>query len=95
MPIKLYSEMGKKVVDSKIDLLIIVGEEANVIGESALKYGMDPNKVHFCTTGEEVYQVLQPHLQKDTYILLKVTHRVMKKPSFQDLRKKLNLEVNN
>lgn len=93
--LELYSEMGKKVVDCHIDLLIIVGEEANVIGESALQYGMDQDKVHFCTTGEEVYQVLQPHLQKETYILLKVTHRVMKKPSFQDLRKKLILVDNN
>lgn len=84
-----YSEMGKAAVDSDVDLLIIVGEKARVIGEAALKYGMAPEKVHFCETGDEVFNVLQPHLSKETTILLKVTHRVMKQTSFKELRNKL------
>lgn len=84
-----YREMGQKAVDTQVDLLIVVGEKARVIGKTALKLGMAANQVHFCETGNEVFQILQPHLQKDTTILLKITYRVMKKPIFKELRKKL------
>lgn len=50
---------------------------------------MDPNKVYFCNTGDEVYDVLAPYLNENTILLLKVTHRVMKKPTFKQLRNKL------
>ncbi|KMM36903.1 UDP-N-acetylmuramoyl-tripeptide--D-alanyl-D-alanine ligase [Alkalihalobacillus macyae] len=86
-----YEQMGQKAAEAKIDLLIIVGERAEEIGHAAIKAGMEQEKVHFCETGDEVFKVLQPHLNKDTTILLKVTHRVMKQPSFQELRNKLIL----
>lgn len=84
-----YSEMGKKAVDTKVDLLIVVGEKAKVIGETALNLGMDSNKVYFCETGDEVFQIIHPHLTKDTTVLLKVTHRVMKQPTFKELKRNL------
>ncbi|WP_147535604.1 Mur ligase family protein [Bacillus marasmi] len=84
-----YSEMGKRAAEAEVDLLVIVGEKAKVIGESALKHGYPAEQLHFCETGEEIYQVIQAHLEPDTNILLKITHRVMKKPSFQELRNKL------
>ncbi|MFC3885410.1 Mur ligase family protein [Bacillus songklensis] len=86
---KQYEEMGKKAVETNIDLLIVVGEEAEEIGRAALKFGMDQNSVHFCHTGDEVYEILRPHLDENTKILLKITHRVMKKSTFKELRKKL------
>ncbi|GAB1795829.1 glutamate ligase domain-containing protein [Priestia megaterium] len=87
--IKQYEDMGKKAAESKIDILVVVGEEAKAIGTGALKCGMDPNKVYFCKTGDEVYNVLAPYLNENTMILLKVTHRVMTKPTFKELRNKL------
>ncbi|MFD2443900.1 UDP-N-acetylmuramoyl-tripeptide--D-alanyl-D-alanine ligase [Bacillus sp. CGMCC 1.16607] len=84
-----YAEMGKKAFETKIDLLIIVGEKAKEIGIAALRLGMNANKVHFCETGDEVFDILQPHLNEDSLIFLKVTHRVMKRPSFQELKRKL------
>ncbi len=89
-----YEEMGKKAVETGVDLLVVVGEEAEEIGKAALKLGMDPDHVHFCQTGDEVYEVLHPYLNDKTIILLKITHRVMKKPTFQTLRKKIILEDN-
>lgn len=82
-----YSEMGKKAAESNVDLLIVVGEKAKEIGNAALRFGMDPSKVHFCETGVEVYEAIQSYINEDTTILLKITHRVMKRPSFQSLRK--------
>jgi UDP-N-acetylmuramyl pentapeptide synthase len=84
-----YEEMGKKAYEASPSLLVIVGEEAKPIGRKAIQLGMDPSNVHFCLTGDEVYEVLRPHLHEETVILLKITHRVMKKPSFKELRKKL------
>lgn len=84
-----YEEMGKKAAETGVDVLVAVGEEAEGIGKAALKIGMDPDRVHFCQTGDEVYEVLHPHLNDQTIILLKVTHRVMKKPTFKALRKKI------
>jgi UDP-N-acetylmuramoyl-tripeptide--D-alanyl-D-alanine ligase len=84
-----YEEMGKKAVETGVDLLIVVGEEAEEIGKAALKLGMAPDQVHFCQTGDEVYKILHPCLNDKTIILLKITHRVMKKPTFQTLRKKI------
>jgi UDP-N-acetylmuramoyl-tripeptide--D-alanyl-D-alanine ligase len=84
-----YREMGQKAVDADLDLLIVVGEKAKSIGESALERGMAQKQVYFCETGDEVFQVLQPHLQKDAVILIKVTYRVMKQTTFRELRKKL------
>ncbi|MFD2679210.1 Mur ligase family protein [Bacillus seohaeanensis] len=84
-----YEDMGKKAAEAKIDSLIVVGERAEEIGKAAAKYGMDKENIHFCTTGEEVYDTLKPDLQENTVILLKVTHRVMKQTSFKQLREKL------
>jgi UDP-N-acetylmuramoyl-tripeptide--D-alanyl-D-alanine ligase len=84
-----YREMGKAAAQSNVDLLVIVDDKARAIGEAALELGMPPEKVHFCETGEEVYQVIKSYLKPDTNIYLKVTYRVMKQPGFQELRKKL------
>jgi UDP-N-acetylmuramoyl-tripeptide--D-alanyl-D-alanine ligase len=87
-----YEDMGKKAKEAKVDLLFVVGDEAKDIGIGAIKYGMNPNNVHFCKTGDQVYEILQPHLNENTVILLKVTHRVMKTPTFIELRNKLILD---
>lgn len=84
-----YSEMGKAAVEADVDILVVVGQRAKVIGEAALTHGFAAEKLYFCETGEEIYELIQAHLTPNTNILLKITHRVMKKPSFAELRKKL------
>lgn len=86
---KEYAKMGQRVVESGVDLLIVAGNEAREIGRRALEMGMDKSKVFFCNTGTEVYDVLRPYLKARAVILLKVTHRVMVKPSFAELKKKI------
>lgn len=89
-----YEEMGKKAFEANIDQLIVVGEEAEAIRTGAIKSGMDPSRVHLCYTGKEVFELLQPYLNENTIILLKITHRVMKKTSFVELRRKIILSNN-
>lgn len=84
-----YAKMGEKAVETKIDHLFVVGEEALEIGKKALELGMDPNKVYFCNSGTEIYQILKPYLHQDATVLLKIPHRVMVEDSFKDLKRKI------
>jgi UDP-N-acetylmuramoyl-tripeptide--D-alanyl-D-alanine ligase len=84
-----YAKLGKKAVETNVDLLIVAGDEAKEIGRRAVELGMNKNKVHFCETGTEIYEILQPYLNEKAVLLLKITHRVMKRPSFTELRNKL------
>ncbi len=84
-----YAKMGEKAVKTDVNLLVVVGEEAKEIGKRALKLGMDPSKVHFCETGTEIYEIIQPYLTEKAVLLLKITHRVMTTPSFAELKNKL------
>ncbi|QNF28918.1 Mur ligase family protein [Metabacillus elymi] len=87
--VEQYEEMGRKAVEANIDMLVVVGEKAKYIGLGAIKHGMDPNKIHYCETGYEVFDLIEPYLSVDTNILLKITYRVMKRESFKKLRKNL------
>ncbi|WP_026074608.1 Mur ligase family protein [Brevibacillus massiliensis] len=84
-----YAKMGEKAVETNLDLLIVVGEEAEEIGLSALRQGMNEHSVYFCENGSQIYKILEPHLDENAMILLKVTYRVMMRPSFQSLKSKL------
>ena len=88
---KEYAKMGEKAVKTGVYLLIVVGNEAGEIGRKALELGMDKSKVFFCNTGTDVFRVIAPLLDAKTIILLKVTHRVMVRPSFAQLKKKIIL----
>jgi UDP-N-acetylmuramoyl-tripeptide--D-alanyl-D-alanine ligase len=84
-----YAKLGEKAVETDVDLLVVVGAEATEIGRRALELGMDQDKVHFCETGAELDEILQPYLNEQTVILLEITHRVMKQPSFVAFKQKL------
>lgn len=84
-----YARMGEKVVETQVDYLFVVGDEARGIGMKALELGMDPTKVHFCNSGSEIYQHLKPYLNQDSVVLLKVPHRVMVQDSFKKLKQEI------
>ena len=66
-----YAEMGKKVVEAGVDILIILGVKPKGIGRKAIDLGMDKNNVHFAKNKNEVYKYVSPYLKKNTIILLK------------------------
>ncbi|MGG1679386.1 Mur ligase family protein [Neobacillus sp. NRS-1170] len=84
-----YAKMGEKAVETQVDILIVVGEEAKEIASRALELGMDPSKVYFCNTGTEIYQILLPYLNQDSILLLKIPHRVMVQDTFKELKEKI------
>lgn len=66
-----YANMGRIVAEAEIDQLVIVGKEAKEIGWSAIRNGMDEDRVAFTRNGAEVGRLLSPYYSKDTIVLLK------------------------
>jgi UDP-N-acetylmuramoyl-tripeptide--D-alanyl-D-alanine ligase len=84
-----YAKMGEKAFDTDVDLLVVVGKEAREIGNKALQLGMDPDKVHFCETSDEIYNIILPYLNQESIVLIKITYRVMVTPSFVQFKNQL------
>ncbi|MBO8177836.1 MAG: UDP-N-acetylmuramoyl-tripeptide--D-alanyl-D-alanine ligase [Bacillus sp. (in: Bacteria)] len=82
-----YARMGEKVVNTNVDHLIIVGDEAKEIGRVAMQQGMNTNNVHFCTDGKDVYETVKSFLHSDAVILLKLPHRVMVEDTFKQFKR--------
>jgi UDP-N-acetylmuramyl pentapeptide synthase len=84
-----YTRMGEKAIETRVDLLIVVGEDAKEIGKKAIELGMDPGKVYFTENGTEIHQIIHPHLNEEAIVLLKIPHRVMVQETFKELKEKL------
>jgi UDP-N-acetylmuramoyl-tripeptide--D-alanyl-D-alanine ligase len=87
---KQYVKMGKKVVDTGLDLLIVIGEKATTIGTAALELGMDKNKVYFSKDGSNIAEVLAPFLNNNSVILIKMVYRG---GYDNELKKELNSKI--
>jgi UDP-N-acetylmuramoyl-tripeptide--D-alanyl-D-alanine ligase len=81
-----YERIGRKVMESNVDYLIVVGEEAKEIAKEALKCGMNPTNVYFAEDGTDILDILEPLLSNETIVLLKIPHRVMVQDSFKQLK---------
>lgn len=66
-----YAKMGRKAVEAGVDILIIVGDIPKEIGRTAIKLGMDKNKVFYAKDQMDVDKYTSPYLDKDTIILFK------------------------
>lgn len=66
-----YANMGNIVVETGVDLLVVIGEKPIQIGKKAIEFGMDDSKVYFIAQGNEVAELLRPYLNENTVILLK------------------------
>lgn len=73
-----YAEMGKKVVEAGVDILIIVGVTPKGIGRKAIELGMDKNNVYYIKSKNDIYKIISPYLEKDSIILLKVAYEIIR-----------------
>jgi UDP-N-acetylmuramoyl-tripeptide--D-alanyl-D-alanine ligase len=71
--VSVHQEVGAKVVERGIDVLLTFGDDSRWIAEKALELGMRRSQVHICQTMEEAYHVLQKLANKQTLILLKTS----------------------
>jgi len=87
--IEQYASIGRKVVETGVDLLIVIGDEAKEIGRTALKLGMKKSNIYFSNNGTDIYEIIHPYLNENSIVLLKITHRQMLEPSFLKLKNNL------
>jgi UDP-N-acetylmuramoyl-tripeptide--D-alanyl-D-alanine ligase len=67
-----YEKCAEKIVETGVDMLVLAGPNVQRIGTRALELGMDSSKVHFSNCASEIYKLLRPFLNKDSYILVKI-----------------------
>jgi len=68
-----YKEIGKMLVDYKIDYLLTKDQDAKEIGIVASKLGMNKNKIFDCNSNEELQSRLKSLLNSNTIVLFKVS----------------------
>lgn len=79
-----HSQVGERIADMGIDVLITLGKEAKVIAERALEKGMSPKKVFCCENSDEVFKIVSPLLNNKSVLLIKKSMHV----SFKDLMRR-------
>lgn len=82
-----HQEIGEQVTRGEIDFLITVGEKAHHIAKSALKMGMDPNRVWTVTDLSSATQRLLKCLQGGEWVLVKGSRRLGLEQIVADLTK--------
>lgn len=86
-----YDRIGESVVQTGVDFLIIIGNEAKRIGVKALERGLKTAQVRFCQDGADLYKALNPHLNNNSLILFKFPYkyRLRKMASFRAFLNKI------
>ena len=82
-----HREIGEQVARGGIDFLIAVGEMADHIAKSALKMGMDPNRVWTVTDLSKATQRLLKCLSGGEWVLVKGSRRLGLEQLVADLSK--------
>jgi UDP-N-acetylmuramoyl-tripeptide--D-alanyl-D-alanine ligase len=72
-----YAEMGKRVVEAGVDILIIVGVTPKGIGRKAIELGMDKNNVYYAKDKNEMHKYLKPFLNENSVVLMKVAYEII------------------
>lgn len=73
-----HSFIGQKIVDIGINVLITIGDDAKAAGTTALQAGMGKNNVYFCNNAQQVLNVLDDIIDKNSIVLLKDNHDSLK-----------------
>ena len=82
---KLHKEVGEKVFQKQVDLLLTVGELASSIVQGALNSGMKKNKVFSFKDNQEASFYLKENLKKGDLVLVKGSRRMKMEEIVSDL----------
>ena len=80
-----HREIGKKVKECSIDLLVALGEEAPILIESAVRHGLEPEKAIVAETHLEVLSILEQMIREGDWILVKGSRRMAMEKVVQGL----------
>jgi len=86
---KLHRNVGKCVVENKMDLLITVGNEAKYIADEAIKTGMDKENVVICQNNLEACNYIKENMKFQHTAILAKASRGMRLEEIVDLIKEI------
>ncbi|HHT9152722.1 MAG TPA: UDP-N-acetylmuramoyl-tripeptide--D-alanyl-D-alanine ligase, partial [Candidatus Hypogeohydataceae bacterium YC40] len=68
---RLHMELGEKIAEAGVDLLLVTGRFAMEVTRAARKAGMAEQQIHVCKDMEEVFNTATVHLKAGDSVLLK------------------------
>jgi UDP-N-acetylmuramoyl-tripeptide--D-alanyl-D-alanine ligase len=71
-----HRQIGQKVKELSIDLLIAMGEKAPLVVESAIRHGFEPKRTRVVESHSEAISILKEVVQKGDWILVKGSRRM-------------------
>jgi UDP-N-acetylmuramoyl-tripeptide--D-alanyl-D-alanine ligase len=71
-----HRELGEKVGRLSIDLLITLGEESPIVAESAIRFGLPPERAWVVGSHSEAVSILRRMIQEKDWILVKGSRRM-------------------
>jgi len=71
-----HRELGEKVGRLSIDLLITLGEESPIVTESAIRYGLTPERAWVVGSHSEAVSILKWMIQEEDWILVKGSRKM-------------------
>ena len=71
-----HQQIGQRVRDLSIDLLMAMGEEASVVAESAIRHGLSSERVWVVENHSEALSILNEVTRKGDWILIKGSRRM-------------------
>jgi UDP-N-acetylmuramoyl-tripeptide--D-alanyl-D-alanine ligase len=71
-----HARIGELVARLRIDRLVTVGEAADAIAVSAVREGVEPDRVTRCTTVEEAMEAVLADVRPDDLVLVKASRAV-------------------
>jgi UDP-N-acetylmuramoyl-tripeptide--D-alanyl-D-alanine ligase len=83
-----HRELGEKVGKLSIDLLITLGEESPIVAESAIRYGLTPERAWVVGSHSEAVSILRRMIQKGDWILVKGSRRMAMEKIVEGLMEK-------
>ena len=83
-----HRELGRKISELSIELLLAMGEEAPVLVESAVRYGFDPKRAILAESHSEAVSILKETIQEGDWILVKGSRGMAMEKIVQGLRER-------
>jgi UDP-N-acetylmuramoyl-tripeptide--D-alanyl-D-alanine ligase len=80
-----HQQLGEKIKELSIDLLLILGEKAPLVVESAIRHGFEAKKARVLESHSEAIEILKEVTQEGDWILVKGSRRMAMEKIVQGL----------
>lgn len=70
---EFHADLGRKLAESRIDRLIVLGEFAQLVRDAAIRRGMDADAIAIAATHDDAVHMLSAYLRSGDLLLLKAS----------------------